>query len=446
MLQSSDHDSLVISGGRLIDPGTGRDEIGDLFIHDGRIVEIEAVPTVIPAQTGTARSDGALKRIDGSGLIVCPGLSDIHVHIREPGAEHKETIETGTRAAAAGGFTFVACMPNTNPPIDTAETVRFVQQRAAQAGFCQVGPVACITKRRSGKELTDFKALKDAGAVAFSDDGVGVEDDALMREAFCLARAVDAVLIQHCETSRLSAGGVMHLGSVSRRVNLPGLDPRSEEAMIERDLRLIAQACSRYHVAHISTAAAVELVRQAKSAGLPVTAEVCPHHLLLTDEACGDGDPNTKIHPPLRTFGDVNACRMGLVDGTIDCIATDHAPHTAAEKAVGFLKAPPGIVGLETAIALSARAMIEAGLADWADLIRWFTVGKTRVLGLPTTTMNVGSTANLTLIDPDCQWTIDPANFISRSCNTPFAGWQVVGRPVATIRGTRLQTVQHLPV
>ncbi len=405
--------TVIFRGARIIDPASALDATGTVVVADGRIREITlAEPgrpdSRIPAST---QASPPVRDIDAAGMILCPGLIDMHVHLREPGFEHKETIETGSRAAAAGGFTFVACMPNTRPAIDSVEVVRRIIRRAREAALCEVGPVAAITVNREGRVVTDFAALKSAGAVAFSDDGTGVEDDAVMHEAFVRARDVDAVLIQHCEYRELSAGGVMHKGEVSRRLGLPGLDPHSEEAMIERDIELCRRTRGRYHVAHISTARAVELVRRAKSEGLPVTAEVTPHHLLLTDETCGGLDPNTKMHPPLRPAADVEACRRGLLDGTIDCVATDHAPHTAEEKAGGlpktsataeeqvagllktprtvaeqtaaFLKAPPGLIGLETAVALTARAMIESGLADWRDLVRWFTLGPSRVLKLP---------------------------------------------------------------
>lgn len=414
-------DALVIRGGRIIDPRTGRDEIGDLAIVNGVIASV-APPDV--------------ETLDATGLIVAPGFLDMHVHLREPGQTHKETIETGTAAAAAGGFTFVACMPNTTPTLDNPETIQHVLERAEHAGHCEVGPVAAMTKERSGKQLTDFRALKEAGAVAFSDDGVGVEDDDVMRAALTLAREVDTVLIQHCEYKHLSDGGVMHLGEVSRRLGLPGLDPRSEEAMIERDIALCRETGGRYHVAHISTAKAVELVRAAKKEGLPVTSEVCTHHLVLTDEAVNPDDPNTKMHPPLRPKHDVEACIAGLLDGTIDCIVTDHAPHAADEKANGFLKAPPGIVGLETAVALAVKALIEPKLADWPRLIEWFTTGSAGVLGQPDPAIRPGLPANLTLFDPNAQWTVEPEKLLSRSKNTPFGGWTLTGRPRATILGS----------
>lgn len=412
--------AFVIRNARVIDPFIGRDEVSDVVVVDG-IVATDAPRDAVV--------------FDGTGLIICPGFLDIHVHLREPGQTHKETIATGTSAAAAGGFTFVAAMPNTQPPVDNPAIVAEVLQSAREANHCEVGPVAAITQGRQGRVIVDFEALLRAGAVAFSDDGTGVEDDQVMREAFRAAQRVGAVLIQHCEYGDVSAGGVMHLGEVSRRLGFPGLDPRSEEAMIERDLALCEETGGRYHVAHISTARAVELVRQARNKGLPVTTEVCPHHLILTDKACADADPNTKMHPPLRGEEDVAACRNGLVDGTIDCIATDHAPHGAEEKSKGFLAAPPGIVGLETAIPLARLAMIESGLADWPELIRWFSKGPAEVLGLRRPSIQPEEPANLTVLDPKRGWRIDPATFCSKGRNTPFAGWDVIGRAWGSIRG-----------
>lgn len=423
MLESTEHDALVLAGGRVIDPASGRDEVADVAIVDGVIAR--------PAPPGA-------KVIDASGWIICPGLMDIHVHLREPGQTHKETIHSGTAAAAAGGFTFVACMPNTSPAIDEAEIIRSILREAHRTNHCAVGPIAAITRGRGGRELTDFATLLEAGAVAFSDDGTGVEDDRIMRAAFERARDVSAVLIQHCEYRDLSAGGVMHRGEVAERLGLPGLDPRSEEAMIERDIDLARETGGRYHVAHVSTARAVDLIRQAKTDGVRVTAEVTPHHLSLTHEACGQGDPNTKMHPPLRTQEDVAACRRGLLDGTIDCVATDHAPHTSEEKSVGFLKAPPGIVGLETAVGLVAKVMFRPESIDWLRLVAWFTADAARVLGRRAGGIEIGETANITLIDPEERWTVDPSAFESKGRNTPFGGWELVGRPVGTIRRQKL--------
>lgn len=417
------HSELSIRNARCLDNWGRELSLSEVSIRDGRL---EALST----------RDAEVLNADG--LLLVPGLMDIHVHLREPGQLHKETIATGTAAAAAGGFTFVACMPNTTPALDSAESVRFVVERAHEADRCDVGVVAAITRGREGKELTDFSALLEAGAVAFSDDGVGVERDEVMRAAFERAAELDTLLIQHCEYAALSAGGVMHLGEVSQRLGLPGLDPRSEEAMIERDIDLCRQTGGRYHVAHISTTKAVELVRRAKAEGLPVTSEATPHHLLLTDEFCAAGDPNTKMHPPLRTAGDVEACRRGLLDGTIDCIATDHAPHAADEKARGFLKAPPGLIGLETAIGLAARAMVESKLAGWAELVRWFSGGPAGVLKLRRPGFETGHQANFTLLDPKGSWTVNPADFQSRSRNTPFSGWTLKGRAAAVVRGTQV--------
>lgn len=423
MLKCTQNSAWTIRGGRVLDPFVGRDEIADVFVVDGRFVE---------------KAPRDAKVVDATGLIVCPGLADIHVHLREPGQSHKETIDTGTAAAAAGGFTFVACMPNTAPALDEPERVRWVIEQARRAGFCQVGPVAAITKGREGKELTHFAALLEAGAVAFSDDGVGVERDEVMLAAFEQASRLDALLIQHCEFHALSAGGVMHLGETSKRLGLPGLDPRSEEAMIERDIDLCRRSGGRYHVAHISTAKAVELVRRAKREGLPVTTEVCTHHLILTDDACKDADPNTKMHPPLRPQADVNACRQGLLDGTIDCIVTDHAPHSADEKARGFSKAPAGIVGLETALGVAAKAMMESGLADGPQLVGWFTSGATRILAGASHAITPERAASLTFIDPNAAWTVRTDRFLSKSCNTPFEGWSLPWQARATLRGDTL--------
>lgn len=425
MLRVMQQTAIVVRGGRILDPFTGRDEVADLYMVDGRIA---------------AAAPRGAQVIDATDCIVSPGLMDIHVHLREPGQGHKETIETGTAAAAAGGFTYVACMPNTTPPIDSPETVRWVREGAEGAGHSQVGVVAAITRGRAGKELTDFAALHEAGAVAFSDDGTGVDDDVVMRQAFEQAARHGVLLIQHCEYKALSAGGVMHLGEVSKRLGFPGLDPRSEEAMIERDIDHCRATAGRYHVAHISTGKAVELVRQAKRAGLPVTAEVCTHHLLLTHEACAGADPNTKMHPPLRTREDVEACRAGLLDGTIDCIVTDHAPHASQEKAAGFLKAPAGIVGLETALGVAAEAMVQTGLADWPRLLSWFTAKPSRVLGRVPAGLQAGAIADVSIVRPLSEWVVEPDRFLSKGKNTPFAGHRLIGRAIATIRERHIRS------
>ncbi len=415
-------DSTLIRGGRVIDPARGYDEVADLAVVDGRIAADRA---------------GDAPVFDAAGLIVCPGLTDIHVHLREPGQEHKEDIESGCAAAAAGGFTTVACMPNTNPAIDAPELVRRVIQRAEAVGTCRVLPIAAITRGRAGREVADLAGLRSAGAVAFSDDGDGIEDDAVMLEALRRAKEVGAVLIQHPEYKSLAANGVMNQGPTAEALGLPGIDPGAEGAMVERDLRLVAETGARYHVAHVSTAATVELIRQAKAEGQPVTAEVCPHHLVLTERDCAGADPNFKMNPPLRSARDAEACVAGLLDGTIDCVATDHAPHTAEEKAAGFLKAPFGVVGLETSLAVVGTELLGSGRLDWSGLIARMACKCLSVLGLPEPTLGRGARADVCLIDPSTAWTIRPENFRSRAGNTPFGGRKVWVRPVATLLGGR---------
>ena len=412
--------SFAIRGGRVIDPANAIDRIADVIVAEGRIASVGGNPS-----TGLAT-------IDARGLIVCPGLIDIHVHLREPGGEHKETIETGTRAAAAGGFSSVACMPNTTPAIDNASLVEFVHARAKTTGWCRVYPIAAITVGRQGSELVDMSGLREHGVLAFSDDGDGVDDERVMRDAMERARPIDALLIQHCEDKSLAAGGVMHKGTVSQRLGLSGIDSAAEVTMVQRDLALVRETGARYHVAHISTAGAVELVRAAKVEGLPVTAEVCTHHLLLTDEACERQDPSTKMKPPLRSESDMQACVEGVRDGTIDCIVTDHAPHTAQEKGIGFREAPFGVVGLETALPVAVKALVTSGTMGWSDLIRRLSVVPASILGLEGGTLSCGAPADITVIDPAATWRIDPSLFTSRSRNTPFDGWEVTGRPAAT--------------
>ncbi len=411
---------FVIRGGRVIDPANGIDRQDDLHVVNHHVQRIGG-PTVSGRPV-----------VDAAGLIVCPGLIDMHVHLREPGGEHKETIETGTRAAAAGGFTAVACMPNTRPALDEPQRIRDVRECADRVGHCRVYPIAAMTQGRRGSECVDFAALRTAGAVAFSDDGDGVENDDVMQTIFGQAASMGFLVIQHCEFKPISAGGVMHRGIVSEQLGLPGIDPRAEEAMIERDIELARRAGARYHVAHISTARAVELVRAAKKDGLPVTTEVCPHHLLLTDHACRDCDPNTKMHPPLRTSADVRACVDGVIDGTIDCLVTDHAPHSAVEKAVGFQNAPFGIVGLETSLGLAAQALLHGGGLNWPELIDRMSAAPASLLGVPGGHLTPGTPADITLIDPEMAWRVDVQQFRSTSRNSPFDGWELNGRAVAT--------------
>jgi dihydroorotase len=412
----------LIRDGRLIDPAWEIDQLGDLAVRDGAIAESAGREAPV---------------FDAHGLIVAPGLWDLHVHLREPGGAHKETIATGTAAAVAGGFTTVACMPNTTPALDTPERIAWVRERARTGGACRVLPVAAVTLGRLGGELVDFAALHEAGAVAFSDDGDGIADDRLMEAALEQVRRVGSVLIQHCEDQRLSGGGVMQAGPTAQKLGLRGQDPRAEAAMLERDLALVRRTGARYHAAHVSTAAAVDLVRRAKVDRLPVTAEVCPHHLTLCEQDVLESaaDPNFKMNPPLRSREDVQACLAGLLDSTMDCIVTDHAPHTPAEKSVGFAAAPFGVVGLETALSVIHGVLIESGRADWMTLIDRMSTGPARVLGLPAPTLAPGQPADLTLIDPQARWTVDPERFVSKSRNTPYRGWRMTGQVAATFVG-----------
>lgn len=419
--------SLLIRGGRVIDPSQEMDQVGDVMIVDGKI-----------AAVGRSAGSSADEIIDARGMIVSPGLIDMHVHLREPGNEEKETIETGTAAAAAGGFTAVACMPNTQPALDDDTQIEFVLRQAKRAANALVYPIGAITKRREGKELAEIGLMVKAGAVGFSDDGVGIGDPGVCLRSMQYISMFDRLFIQHCEDRTLAGKGVMHQGSTSTRLGLPAIPAIAEDLMVQRDITLARQAGSRYHVAHISTAGAVELVRQAKRQNLKVTTEVCPHHLLLTDEACATYDPNFKMNPPLRSKADVAACIEGVRDGTIDCLVTDHAPHLDSEKELGFQDAPFGIVGLETALPLFIKALIEPKFLDWPRLIRAMSTRPAELLLVAGGTLKVDARADVTVIDPEAEWTIDAEKFRSRSRNTPFNGWKVRGRAAATVMGGRV--------
>ena len=414
--------ALLISNGTILDPAQNIERAADLLIVDGKI-----------AALGPALKAPAARVIDATGCYVTPGLIDIHVHLREPGQEAKETIATGSAAAVAGGFTTVCCMPNTDPALDSDTQIEFVYTQAARAGLCNVLPLGAITKARKGQELAEIALMHEAGAVGFSDDGVGVGSAAVMAKALQYIKMFDGVLSQHCEEPTLT-GGPMNAGATALRLGLGGLPAAAEELMIARDLLLNARVSCRYHIQHISTAGAVELVRRAKKDGQSVTAEVSPHHLLLTDEACATYDTNTKMNPPLRTAKDVEACIQGVIDGTIDCLATDHAPHTREEKELELDKAPFGIVGLETALPLYVKALVEPGHLTWLQLIAKMSTIPARLMKIAGKgTLATGSIADVTVIDPKAQWTIDPTQFKSKGRNTPFGGWKVQGRAKATI-------------
>jgi dihydroorotase len=416
--------SVLIRGGRVIDPSQDVDERTDVLIVNGQI-----------AALGHGAAGSADEVIDAGAWLVTPGLIDMHVHLREPGFEDKETIETGTAAAAAGGLTAVACMPNTDPPLHSDAEIEFVLRQAELMAHTRVYPIGALTKNRAGKELAEIGLMIRAGAVAFSDDGDGIADSSVCLRAMSYLGQFGRLFIQHCEDKSLTAGGCMNAGLTATRLGLGPMPAVAEVIMAERDLRLVRQTGARYHVAHVSTAGTVALVRQAKREQLPVTAEVCPHHLLLTDEACASYDPNCKVNPPLRSAADVQACLEGVRDGTVDCLVSDHAPHVNSEKELGFPEAPFGIIGLETELPLFIKALIEPGLIDWPRLVSALSTRPAQLLGVAGGTLRVGSPADVTLIDPELEWTIDAEQMRSKSRNTPFDGWPVRGRAVMTLVG-----------
>ena len=413
---------LLLRGGTLLRPEPKITQSADLLIRDGMIAEIG----------DNLEVDGDVPEYDASGKFISPGWMDMHVHFREPGYEHKETIATGSRAALAGGFTDVACMPNTDPPIHTRDVVEFVRERA-QRSPVDVHPIACVSKERAGEEIAEMADLRAGGAVAFSDDGAPVQTAGLMRRALEYSSMLDHPIINHMEEETLNPNGQMHEGEVSARLGVDGIPAASEDVMIARDIELTALTGGDLHVAHISTARGVELVRRAKARGLPVTAEVCTHHLTLTDEAVEQTnfDTNTKMHPPLRSAADVAALKEGLADGTIDALCTDHAPHASHEKAVEFNQAPFGIIGLETAWGLIGRELIEPGVLSVEEAVQKLTVAPRHILRLDVPEIVERNPARLTIFDASTEWTVTEDDIRSKSQNTPFVGSEIVGRPWA---------------
>ena len=407
----------------MLDPAAQRpvDQVADVRIQHGRIVEIGRGLTV-PAGG---------RVIDVTDLWVVPGLIDLHVHLREPGHEYKEDIETGTRAAAAGGFTTICCMPNTKPVNDQRAITELIVRRAQEVGTVHVRPIGAISQGLEGKLLAEIAEMKEAGIVAISDDGRPVMNSGLLRRAFEYARTFDLPLVQHAEDLDLSEGGAMNEGAVATRIGIKGQPACAESAMVGRDLEIVEWTGARYHVAHVSTARTVALVRDAKRRGLPVTCEVTPHHLALTDEACSHYDTRTKVMPPLRTAADQEALLEGLADGTIDAIATDHAPHSSVEKDVEFECAAPGMLGLETALPILLD-FVRMGTLDEKRVIAAFTGGPARAFGLSGGSLAVGSVADLTVIDPERAMTLTPDALLSKSKNSPFLGQQLAGRAVLT--------------
>ena len=407
----------------MIDPASDLDEVTDILIEDG----------VVAAVDGGARKDGA-RVIDCAGMIVAPGFVDLHVHLREPGHEYKDDIASGARAAAAGGFTTVCCMPNTNPPNDCRSVTDLIVRRAREAAIVRVHPIGAVSKGLKGESLAEMGEMKDAGIIAVSDDGMPVMNADLMRRALEYARTFGLTVVQHAEDKHLAQGGVMNEGPAATRAGLRGQPPAAESVMVARDLELVAWTGARYHVAHVSTAASVRAIREAKRRGLPVTAEVTPHHLMLTDVACCSYDTSTKVAPPLRSEADREALREALADGTIDCIATDHAPHAAQEKDVEYDQAAFGMLGLETALGLMLKLVDEKRLTLPA-LIARLTVGAAQVFGLRAGTLKRGAAADVAVIDPAAAWVVDPEKFKSKSRNSPFRGWELRGKVAHTIVG-----------
>ncbi|MBI2903258.1 MAG: dihydroorotase [Candidatus Methylomirabilis oxyfera] len=435
---------ILITGGRVIDPASGVDEVVDLLIEDGRIVRIgKNVPGSkfqVPSKgkgsraTKNPESGPTVDRVmDATGLVVCPGLIDMHVHLRQPGREDKETIATGTLAAARGGFTAVCCMPNTEPVNDTRSVTEFILDTAKREGAVQVYPVGAITKGLRGEELAEIGELFESGCVAVSDDGRPVMNGELMRRAMEYAAMFDLPVISHCEDLHLSGKGVVHEGIVSTELGLHGVPSASEAAMVARDILLAELTGARLHVAHISAAESVRLIREAKARGVRVSCEATPHHFALTEEAVRGFDTNAKMNPPLRSESDRQAILDGLHDGTIDVIATDHAPHTVQEKEQEFDVAPFGVIGLETALALTLGTLVGSGTLSLKQAIAKLTSEPARILKLPKGRIAEGADADLTIFDPDREWTVDASGFASKSRNTPFHGWRLRGSTVATM-------------
>ncbi|MBN2539005.1 MAG: dihydroorotase [Deltaproteobacteria bacterium] len=420
---------LLLKGGRVIDPSQNIDTITDILIEDGKIALIQKEISLPEADSG-----GDFRIFDLKDTIVTPGLIDMHTHLREPGFEYKETVRTGSEAAVAGGFTSIACMANTNPVNDTRSVTEFILKQARLAAMAQVYPIAAISKGQEGKVLTEFGDLKDAGAVAFSDDGNPVTDSGLMRHALEYAYSFDMPVISHCEDTSLSSGGLMNEGFISTQLGLPGIPGIAEDIMVIRDIRLASYTKTRIHIAHVSTAGSVQAVREAKSAGINVTAETAPHYFTLTDEALREFSTNFKMYPPLRGSDDVEAIKEGLRDGTIDAIASDHAPHSSIEKDVEFEYAANGIIGLETSLPLCLK-LVDEGILTIGQLIEKLSVNPANILKIPKGSLRPGSDADITVIDMHKRWTVDADQFRSKGRNCPFNGWELKGKAVMTIVG-----------
>ena len=418
---------LLIRGGTVVDPVSGSLAELDVLIENGLIKEM-----------GHRITSPGADVMEAGGWLLAPGLIDMHVHLREPGQEAKETVETGCRAAVRGGFTAVACMPNTSPVADSSPVIRYILEKAREAGLARVYPVGALTKGSKGGEISEMADLREAGAVALSDDGRPVADPGVMRRAMQYAGMLGMTVISHCEEPGLAAGGVMNEGYTATRLGLKGIPGAAEEVMVARDIILAGLTGCRLHIAHTSTAGSVRLIREARARGVPVTAEVTPHHFTLTDRAVEGYDTSTKVNPPLRGEADVAAIREAIADGTIDVIATDHAPHTGEEKDVEFDRAPFGMVGLETAVGLVWTELVAGGVISPARAIAMMTANPAGILGLKAGRLTPGWAADITIIDPEAVETVDPVAFRSKGRNTPFTGRMLKGLPVATVVGGKI--------
>jgi dihydroorotase len=419
---------ILLKGGRVLDPSQGLDVRGDVLLQDGRVAAVDG------AIAGPDEADV----VDCAGCVVSPGFIDVHCHLREPGREHVETIATGARAAAAGGFTAVCAMPNTEPVTDNQAAVGFISRQASRAASARVHPIGAISLGQKGEALAEFGEMVGAGAVAVSDDGRPVASAHLMRTALEYARAFGIPVIDHCEEPTLAAGGVMNEGVVSARLGLKGIPSEAEEIMVIRDILLARRTGGHVHLAHMSTKGSVELIRWGKDRGIAVTAEVCPHHLSLTEDAVAAYDTNAKMNPPLRTAEDVEALQEAVRDGTIDLVATDHAPHHYDEKEREFADAPFGIVGLETALAVVVTRLVATGVIDLPTLVDRMSTTPARLFHLEGGTLRRGAAADVTVFDAEREWVVDPAAFHSKGRNTPYAGARLRGRTVCTIVGGRV--------
>ena len=415
------HESLILKGGRVLDPSSGRDEVADVYISDGVIA---------------SRAPVGARVVDVRGLVVTPGLIDLHVHLREPGGEEAETIETGSLAAARGGFTTIVAMPNTKPSYDTPEVVSRVKARGLEVGLTHVLPSGAITRERKGREITDFAALKAAGVVALTDDGSTVQDDVVMEQAMRLAAALDLVIMDHAQDNLIERqGGVMHEGEYSRKFGLPGIPTHAETRIIARDIDLAEKTGCALHIQHVTSAEGADLIRRGRARGVRVTGELTPHHLVLCDADIDPANANFKMNPPLRSAKDREALVDALCDGTLSCFATDHAPHSAEKKARGFLKAPFGLVGLETAIGLTYSTLVQKGRMGLMSWLQRWTVEPAKIVGLPVPSLATGSEANIAVLDLETPWRVEASAFASKSKNTPFDGWMLTGRAISTILG-----------